>query len=51
MPAGVSWPKYLTFSVAAFLSMLAGSEVVHRLYLPLNDLNDYVKREKETITK
>ncbi|XP_034258686.1 ubiquinol-cytochrome-c reductase complex assembly factor 6 [Pantherophis guttatus] len=34
MPAGVSWPKYLKILTAAFLSMLAGAQTVHKFYKP-----------------
>lgn len=45
MPAGVTWGQYLSFSAAAMLSMLAGSQVVHQYYRPLQDLNKYINRE------
>ncbi|KAL0841993.1 hypothetical protein ABMA28_014214 [Loxostege sticticalis] len=45
MPAGVTWGQYLTFSFSAMLSMLAGSQLVHQHYRPLQDLNDYIKNE------
>lgn len=47
MPAGVSLGQYIKFSVAAFLAMSAGSQVVHIYYKPLDDLNVYVEREQE----
>lgn len=34
MPAGISWGKYLKFTVASFASMFAGSTVVHWIYRP-----------------
>ena len=34
MPAGVSWPRYLTFFAASLASGLAGSQVVHLFYKP-----------------
>ncbi|XP_030024291.1 protein brawnin [Manduca sexta] len=49
MPAGVSWGQYISFSVAAMLSMLAGSQVVHQYYKPLRDLNVYVTRELQNL--
>lgn len=49
MPAGVSWGQYLTFSVSAMLSMLAGSQIVHQHYRPLQDLNDYINRELKNL--
>lgn len=45
MPAGVSWAKYITFSTAAFLSMMAGSQTVHYYYNPLKDLDAYIEKE------
>ncbi|XP_026758031.2 protein brawnin [Galleria mellonella] len=45
MPAGVTWGQYISFSVAAMTSMLAGSQVVHLYYRPLQDLNKYIDKE------
>ncbi|XP_028165867.1 ubiquinol-cytochrome-c reductase complex assembly factor 6 [Ostrinia nubilalis] len=45
MPAGVTWGQYLTFSFAAMFSMLAGSQLVHQHYKPLQNLNDYINNE------
>ena len=39
MPAGVSWPTYLKFFVAAGLSMFAGSHTVHTFYRLTTNLN------------
>lgn len=50
MPAGVSWPQYLRFSAAAFLSMMAGSQTVHHYYNPLKDIDAYIEREKAAAT-
>jgi len=48
MPAGVGWSRYLKFSASALLSMMAGSQVVHLYYRPLDDLEVYVETlEKE----
>lgn len=49
MPAGVSWGQYSKFFVAAMLSMLAGSQVVHMYYRPLDDLDVYIKKELESV--
>lgn len=46
MPAGVSWPTYLKFFTAAMLSMFAGAQLVHIYYRPLDDLDQYLEREK-----
>lgn len=45
MPAGVTWGQYITFSISALLTMLAGSQVVHLHYRPLVDLNKYINKE------
>ncbi|XP_069049009.1 ubiquinol-cytochrome-c reductase complex assembly factor 6 [Lepisosteus oculatus] len=34
MPAGVSWPRYLSMLGASVLAMFAGAQVVHRYYRP-----------------
>ncbi|CAH2093787.1 unnamed protein product [Euphydryas editha] len=47
MPAGVTWGQYLRFSMAALVSMLAGSQMVHIYYKPLQDLQNYVNKELE----
>lgn len=45
MPAGVSWGQYLGFSAAALASMLAGAQLVHLRYRPLQDLDSYIQKE------
>lgn len=45
MPAGVTWGVYLKFATAAMLSMLAGSQVVHMLYRPLDNMEELVNEE------
>lgn len=45
MPAGVSWGQYMKFLSAAMLSMMAGSQLVHIYYKPLDDLNAYIEQE------
>jgi len=44
MPAGVSWPTYLKFFVAAGFSMFAGSHTVHTFYRPLDDMETWFQR-------
>ncbi|XP_076877794.1 ubiquinol-cytochrome-c reductase complex assembly factor 6 [Brachyhypopomus gauderio] len=34
MPAGVSWPRYLSVLAASVFSMFAGAQVVHQYYRP-----------------
>ncbi|XP_047527880.1 protein brawnin [Vanessa atalanta] len=47
MPAGVTWGQYISFSMAALVSMLAGSQMVHMRYHPLDDLQKYINKELE----
>jgi len=47
MPAGVSWPTYLKFTLAAGLSMIAGAQTVHQFYRPLEDLEEWVRKFEE----
>lgn len=47
MPAGVSWPTYLKFSIAAALSMIAGAQTVHHIYKPLEDLETFIEKFEE----
>jgi len=51
MPAGVSWPQYVKFFVAAMVSMLLGAQAVHVYYRPLDDLNELVQQEVERLNK
>ena len=43
MPAGVNWKQYLRFSAAALFSMFAGAQIVHMIYKPMDDFEDYLK--------
>lgn len=47
MPAGVSWPRYISFFAASMLSAFAGAQLVHIYYRPLDDLDDIVREELE----
>ncbi|XP_028141473.1 protein brawnin [Diabrotica virgifera virgifera] len=49
MPAGVSWGRYGMFTLAALLSMMAGSQAVHIYYKPLSDMNKYIEEEKSKL--
>lgn len=62
MPAGVPWPTYLKMFTASLLAMFAGSQVVHRYYLPdlvsaggswasLSDLRSPHKGKRDLRTK
>ena len=39
MPAGVTWGEYLRFMAAALGSMFLGSQAVHLVYKPLQDMD------------
>lgn len=41
-----SYLKYLTISL---ISGFAGSQFIHNIYLPLDDLEDYVEKEIEKL--
>lgn len=47
MPAGVPWPRYLTFFTAAMVSMFAGSQMVHVYFRPLEDIDAYLEEERK----
>ena len=49
MPAGVGWPQYLKFCSAAMVTMFAGSQCVHLIYRPLDDMDVQVKKEIERL--
>ncbi|XP_052068517.1 protein brawnin-like [Mytilus californianus] len=51
MPAGVSWSTYLKGVAVMLVSMAAGSQTVHLMYKPLEDLDELVKKEKEKILR
>ena len=46
MPAGVSWSRYIKFGTAAMFSMFLGSQAVHILYRPLDDLPELIEAAK-----
>lgn len=47
MIAGMSTGRYIMFVGSCFVAMFTGSQVVHRHYQPLSDLDEYVVREEE----
>ena len=47
MPAGMSWPKYLRLITASMGSMLLGSQLVHNIYRPLDDLDEFIVKYRE----
>ena len=47
MPAGVSWGEYLRFAAAALGSMFLGSQAVHLVYRPLDDMDKVIDELKQ----
>ena len=47
MPAGVSWKRYIKFTIAAMFSMFLGAQSVHLLYRPLDDLPELIDEAKK----
>ena len=47
MPGGLSWPKYIAFVSSALISSFLGSQTVHAVYRPLEDLPEYVEKYKK----
>lgn len=45
MPAGVSWPRYISFFTASMLTAFAGAQLVHMYYKPLDDLEELIQQE------
>lgn len=40
---------YVKFSLIALTSMMFGSQFVHNIYKPLDDLEDYVEKEMKKL--
>jgi hypothetical protein len=51
MPAGVNLSTYVKFFVASMLSMMAGSQTIHIIYHPLDDLDVLVQKQIEILKK
>ena len=47
MPAGLSWPRYLTFNAVALFTMFLGAQFVHAIYRPLDDLPELIEAAKK----
>ncbi|CAB0033170.1 unnamed protein product [Trichogramma brassicae] len=47
MPAGLSWPRYISIFAASILTSFAGAQCVHMYYKPLDDLEQLVQQELE----
>ncbi|KAK9309735.1 hypothetical protein QLX08_000726 [Tetragonisca angustula] len=43
MPYGISWFRYISFLTLSFISTACGSQVVHLIYRPLDDLDDLIE--------
>ena len=51
MPGGLSWPKYVTLMSSSMFMMFLGSQLVHNIYKPLKDQEEYVEKFRESYTK
>lgn len=49
MSGSISLASYVKFSIVALTSMMFGSQFVHNIYKPLDDLEDYVEKEMEKL--
>jgi hypothetical protein len=47
MPVGISWTRYISFIVVSLFTTLAGGQVVHMYYKPLDDLEELIQQELE----
>ena len=47
MPGGLSVPKYIAFLSSSLLSMSFGSQIVHNIYRPLDDLDEYIEKYRK----
>lgn len=43
MPYGVSWFRFLSVVTLSMLSMATGSQIVHNIYKPLDDLDHLIE--------
>lgn len=43
MPYGISWTRYICLVTSAFFATATGSQVVHLIYRPLDDLDDLIE--------
>lgn len=43
MPYGISWPRFISFISLVFLATASGSQAVHLIYRPLDDLDDLIE--------
>ena len=43
MPYGKSWFRFLSFATLSIVSMAAGSQIVHNIYKPLDDLDHLIE--------
>lgn len=49
MSGNIPLISYVKFSIVAITSMMFGSQFVHNIYKPLDDLEDYVEKEMEKL--
>lgn len=49
MSGNIPIAAYVKFGIMAMVSMMFGSQLVHNVYKPLDDLEDYVEKEIENL--
>lgn len=49
MSGKISIASYLKYWTVSLISAMAGSQFIHNIYLPLDDLEDYVEKEIEIL--
>jgi hypothetical protein len=49
MGGNITFASYVKFSLMALTSMMFGSQLVHSIYKPLDDLEEYVEKEVEKL--
>lgn len=52
MPYGMSMPRFISLVTLSMLAMFSGSQVVHMVFKPLDDLDDLIEQElKATLSR
>ncbi|XP_065221349.1 uncharacterized protein sloth2 [Planococcus citri] len=49
MPFGVTWPQYLKFWAVSITGCVCGSQFVHSIYKPLDNIDKLIEEEAERI--
>jgi len=51
MPIGMTWPKYLRLIGSSVFFMFLGSQFVHNIYKPLDNLDEFIDKYKDDYEK